>query len=186
MNKTPCDSETQSRPCQTPRVVPSGLGMPGPLAGFCARCGCGAVCKEDKAAADRTYSRTAASPGHAPGRSKPEDKNQITSKLTYLKHVSLEDREQSSVERHCEEVCVFTKHLSSLQAKEGKSDSSQRKQSQKQSKCKGICINFKYILQYYTHTVFCSCLFDYRSDNRITLDLKMQHTFLCSHCQIKK
>lgn len=137
MNKTQCNSETQSKPCQICRVVPSGLGMPGPPAGFCAQCGCGAVCREDKAAADRTYSRTVASPGHAPGRSKPEDKNQITSKLIYLKHVSPEDREQSSVERHCEEVLPLGKGRKFRQHRNN------------QSKCKGIlntCIHIFLLL----------------------------------------
>lgn len=48
--------------------------MHGPLAGFCVRCGGGAVCREGRAAADRTYNRTVVSPGHAPDRSEPEDK----------------------------------------------------------------------------------------------------------------
>lgn len=65
-------------------VVPSGLGMHGPLAGSCVRCGCGAVCREGKAAADRTYNRTVVSPGHAPDRSEPVDKSQIKSQLKHF------------------------------------------------------------------------------------------------------
>lgn len=58
-------------------VLPSGLGMPGPLEGFCVPCGFGAVCRVDRAAADRTYSRTAVSPGRAPDKSEPDKRSQI-------------------------------------------------------------------------------------------------------------
>ena len=57
--------------------------MRGPQAGFCVRCGCVVVCREGRAAADRTYNRTVVSPGRAPDRSEPEDKNQIQSQRIY-------------------------------------------------------------------------------------------------------
>lgn len=79
------------------RVVPSGLGMRGPLAGFCVQCGHAAVCREGRAAADKTYNRTVVSPGHAPDRSEPEDRSQIKSELIYLKHILPQGRKSSSV-----------------------------------------------------------------------------------------
>lgn len=49
--------------------------MRGPPAEFCVQCGCGVVCTEGRVAADRICSRTAVSPGRAPGRSGPETKD---------------------------------------------------------------------------------------------------------------
>lgn len=60
--------------------------MPGLLEGSCVRCGCAAVCREGRAAADMTDSRTVASPGHGLDRSEPEEESQIKSELIYLKH----------------------------------------------------------------------------------------------------
>lgn len=59
--------------------------MPGLQEGFYVRCGCAAVCREGRAAADRTYNRTVASPGHGPDRSEPVEENQIKSEILYLK-----------------------------------------------------------------------------------------------------
>lgn len=57
--------------------------MPGPQEVFYVLCGCVAVCREDRAAADRTDSRTAVSPGRAPDRLKPEEEQgQIRKKKT--------------------------------------------------------------------------------------------------------
>lgn len=96
------------------RVVPSGLGMHGPLAGSCVRCGCGAVCREGRAAADRTYNRTVVSPGHAPDRLEPEDKSQIK-----LKHILPQERKSRSL-RGCVYIQGLPKEANSL------SNSSQR------------------------------------------------------------
>lgn len=57
--------------------VPSRLGMPGLQEEFCARCGCAAICREGRAAADRTCSRTVASPGHGPDRLEPVEESLI-------------------------------------------------------------------------------------------------------------
>lgn len=100
-----------------PRVVPSGPGMHGPPAGSCVRCGPGAVCREGRAAADRTYNRTVVSPGHAPDRSEPEDKSGIKLKRTHLKHVLAEARKSRSLDGVHE---TYMCHRASFrQAKEG-------------------------------------------------------------------
>lgn len=48
--------------------------MPVLLEGFCVRCGCASVCREGRAAAGRTDSRTGASPGRGLDKSEPGER----------------------------------------------------------------------------------------------------------------
>lgn len=93
--------EEPSPDSDTFRVLPLGPGMHEPQAGFCARCGRGAVCREGKAAADRTCNRTVISPDRAPDRSEPEQgESREIHKRIYLDHISLRGRESGLLIGH--------------------------------------------------------------------------------------